>query len=176
MSYAHAQMMLYRPFLHYVSDKYRSKDLDQRAYACAIACVSVARNIVQIAGEMKKKHLLVGAYWSTMYSTFFAIMALTFFILQNPDEQTSQQVFKDAQDGKDTLAKLAKRSLAADRCSATLSVSHAVGMTFVYLANSYFRRYLSSCLNIFAKVARQHRERNVLSLADQLHFLLRSLI
>jgi len=67
LSYAHVQMMLYRPFLHYVSDKACvGKQIDERAYACAAACVSVSRNIVHITTEMKKRGLLVGAYWFTV--------------------------------------------------------------------------------------------------------------
>jgi hypothetical protein len=67
LSYAHVQMMLYRPFLHYVSHKHcAGKNIDERSYACAAACVSVSRNIVHITTEMKKRGLLVGAFWFTM--------------------------------------------------------------------------------------------------------------
>lgn len=121
LSYAHVQMMLYRPFLHYVSEKaYVSKQIDERAYACAAASVSVSRNIVHITTEMKKRGLLVGAYWFTMYTTFFAILSLVYFVLENPDKPGSQEILSDANDGKDALNGLARRSQAADRCSAAL--------------------------------------------------------
>ena len=122
-AYAHVQMMLYRPFLHYVSQSYQSKKVDKRSYACAAACVSVSRNIIHITGEMKNRGLLIGAYWFTMYTTFFAILSLLFFILENPGSPTSQEILRDANEGKDTLASLAKRSMAADRCSKMLAVS-----------------------------------------------------
>jgi hypothetical protein len=51
-AYAHAQMMLYRPFLHYVSSRQSSSSqvrVDQRSYACAAACISVARNIIHLS-------------------------------------------------------------------------------------------------------------------------------
>ncbi|KAF2403557.1 hypothetical protein EJ06DRAFT_282845 [Trichodelitschia bisporula] len=121
MSYAHAQMMLYRPFLHYVSQTCKSRVVDKRSYACAAACVSVSRNIVHIAVEMKKRGLLIGAYWFTMYTTFFAILSLVFYTLENPDNEASQSVLQVAKEGKETLEALAKRSMAADRCTATLS-------------------------------------------------------
>jgi hypothetical protein len=123
MAYAHAQMMLYRPFLHYVSHTCKSKVIDKRSYACAAACVSVSRNIIHIASEMKKRGLLCGAHWFTMYTSFFAILSLVFFALENPENQTSQDVLRDANEGKETLAELAKRSMAADRCTSTLNVS-----------------------------------------------------
>ena len=95
---------------------------DKRSFACAAACVSVARNIVHITSEMKRRGLLIGAYWFVMYTTFFAIVSLVYFVLENPDSPTGKDILRDAMEGKDTLASLAKRSLAADRCSLSLSV------------------------------------------------------
>jgi len=122
IAYAHVQMILYRPFLHYVSQSCQTGPVDKRSYACAAAGVSVSRNVVHITGEMKKRGLLVGSYWFTMYTTFFAILSLIFFVLENPDSGTSRDILKDANEGKETLASLARRSLAADRCTAMLGV------------------------------------------------------
>ena len=122
MAYAHVQMFLYRPFLHYLSSHLQTQAIDQRSYACATACVRVSRNIVRIAGEMKKRGLLVGAYWFYMYTTFFAILSLVFYVLENPQSPRSKDILQDAYEGKDTLASLARRSMAADRCTITLAV------------------------------------------------------
>jgi hypothetical protein len=122
MAYAHAQMMLYRPFLHYVSQTRETQEVDKRSYACAAACVSVSRNIVHIAAEMKRRGFLGGAYWFSMYTTFFAILSLVFYALENPDNEASKDVLEVAREGRDTLESLAKRSMAADRCSETLKV------------------------------------------------------
>ncbi|KAL5397902.1 hypothetical protein PMIN06_006234 [Paraphaeosphaeria minitans] len=122
MAFAHAQLLLYRPFLHYVSSSERSKaSVDQRAFACASACISVSRNIIHISAEMKKRGLLVGAYWFSMYTTFFSIISILYFVLENPTSQTSRELFRDALEGKELLDYFAKRSLAADRCSETLN-------------------------------------------------------
>ena len=115
--------MLYRPFLHYVAGGCQHAGIDKRSYACAAAGVSVSRNIVHITAEMKKRGLLIGAFWFTMYTTYFAILSLVFFVLENPESPTGQEILKDAMEGKDTLAGLAKRSMAADRCSKSLAVS-----------------------------------------------------
>lgn len=122
MAYGHIEMFLYRPFLHYVSQDVQAKGFDKRSYACAAACVSVARNIIHLTGEMKRRGLLVGSYWFYMYTTFFSIIALVFYVLENPHSPTSTEILKDAHEGKDTLAGLAARSLAADRCSRHLAV------------------------------------------------------
>ncbi|TGO16478.1 hypothetical protein BTUL_0027g00070 [Botrytis tulipae] len=121
LAYAHVQMMLYRPFLHYVSGKScAGKTIDERSYACAAAGVSVARNIIHITAEMKKQGLLVGAYWFTMYTTFFSVISLVYYVLENPDKSGAAEILADANDGKDALIGLAQRSMAADRCSETL--------------------------------------------------------
>ena len=116
-------MMLYRPFLHYVSRSGSAKKTDRRAYACAVACVGVCRNLIHITTQMKGKGLLMGAYWFVMYTTFFSIITLVFFVLENLDDPASVDVLRDAHEGKETLARLSKRSLAADRCTHTLAVS-----------------------------------------------------
>lgn len=124
MAYAHVQMMLYRPFLHYVSEKScAGKSVDERSYACAAACVSVSRNIVHITTEMKRRGLLVGAYWFAMYTTFFAVLSLVFFVLENPDKIGSAEILADATAGRNAITGLARKSLAADRCSNALQVS-----------------------------------------------------
>lgn len=125
MSFAHAQMMLYRPFLHYASQKFNTNQTDPRAFACASACVSVSRNIIHITAEMKRRKLLVGAYWFIMYTTFFGIMSIVYFALENPDNSTTQELLRDAKEGKEVLSQLAKRSMAADRCATTLAVSYS---------------------------------------------------
>lgn len=122
MAYAHVQMFLYRPFLHYVSQNLQSSIIDGRSYACAAACVSVARNIIRCTSEMKRRGLLVGAYWFYMYTTFFAIISLVFFALENPQSSTSREILRDVSEGRDALASLAKRSMAADKCTLTLAV------------------------------------------------------
>jgi hypothetical protein len=123
LSYAHVQMMMYRPFLHYVSQGSETRPVDKRAYACAAACVSVARNIVHITAEMNRRGLLIGSYWFVMYTSYFAILSLIFFVVENPQSPTGREIMRDATEGRDMLASLAKRSLAADRCSYSLQVS-----------------------------------------------------
>lgn len=71
---------------------------------------------------MRKKGLLNGSYWFYMYTTFFAILSLVFFVLENPNSPTAQDILRDALEGRDTLASLARTSIAADRCMQTLKV------------------------------------------------------
>ncbi|EGE79876.1 C6 transcription factor [Blastomyces gilchristii SLH14081] len=122
IGYAHVQMVMYRPFLHYVTGNAQDRKIDKRSFACAAACVSVARNVVHITAGMKEKKLLNGSYWFTMYTTYFAVLSLLFFILENPESATVKDgILKDALEGKNALAGLAKNSMAADRCAQSLN-------------------------------------------------------
>ena len=71
---------------------------------------------------MRKRGVLAGAYWFSMYTTFFAIVSILYFVLENPTSPTSFELLRDAAEGKEVLAYFAKRSLAADRCSIALEV------------------------------------------------------
>ena len=143
MAFGHAQLLLYRPFLHYVSSTYKDNTTDQRAFACASACVSVSRNIIHITSEMRRRGLLAGAYWFSMYTTFFAIVSILYFVLENPNSPTSLELLRDAAEGKEVLAYFAKRSMAADRCSSALNVSVSRAesyTTYLQLLQSMFER------------------------------------
>ncbi|KAJ5620096.1 hypothetical protein N7510_004080 [Penicillium lagena] len=123
ISYAHVQMVMYRPFLHYATRESQIRGVDKRSYACAAACVSVSRNIVYITASMQKRGLLNGSFWFTIYSTYFAILSLIFFVAENPGSPaTKDGILKDAMEGRNTLDRLAKKSMAADRCSQSLTV------------------------------------------------------
>ncbi|KAL2169681.1 hypothetical protein VTG60DRAFT_5820 [Thermothelomyces hinnuleus] len=120
--YAHVQMMLYRPFLHYISPRLTAgKQIDNRYYNCAAAGITVSRNIVHIGIEIQKQAALIGPYWFILYTEFFAILSLLFFVLENPDKPGSAEILADAKAGREVIATLAKRSLAADRITAALN-------------------------------------------------------
>lgn len=144
MSYAYVQMMIYRPFLHYVAQACQTGLTDKRKFGCAAACVTVAQNIVHITTDMKKRGLLNGAYWFVMYTTYFAILSLLYFVLENPESDTSKNILKDAIEGRDTLANLATRSLAADRCTSSLTVSFLVLTPQLPLQHMLDKDYLYS--------------------------------
>ncbi|PSS03870.1 fungal-specific transcription factor domain-domain-containing protein [Coniella lustricola] len=120
-AYAHVQMMLYRPFLHYISPRlWVGRVVDERYYACAAAGISVSRNIIHIAREIKNQALVVGPFWSMLYTEYFAVLTLVFYVLENPDKQGSAEIFGDAKAGREMIGKMATRSFAAARISKSL--------------------------------------------------------
>ncbi|KAI2470615.1 hypothetical protein F4781DRAFT_421198 [Annulohypoxylon bovei var. microspora] len=120
-TYAHVQMVLYRPFLHYVSPRISAgKEVNERAYACGAAGISVARNIVHIGTEMRKQVPLVGPYWFTLFTEFFAVITLVFFVLENQDKSGSMEILADAVAGKEMISELSGKSMVADRITSSL--------------------------------------------------------
>ncbi|KAF2864289.1 hypothetical protein K470DRAFT_239136 [Piedraia hortae CBS 480.64] len=114
------QFMLYRPFLHFVSAQKRSATADKRAYACAASCINLSRSLIHIAAETEHRGFLHGACWFVMYSVFFAIISLVHFAMENPTDTRTRAIVNDAYEGQRLLKSLARRSMAADRCAATL--------------------------------------------------------
>ncbi len=171
MAYAHIQMFLYRPFLHYVSQAVQAKNVDKRSYACAAACVSVSRNIVHLTAEMRRRGLLVGSYWFYMYTTFFAIISLIFYVLENSESQRVEDILKDAHEGRDTLAGLAARSLAADRCSRTLNVWKVTSNRGGSILIPCFRRYSINFPESFrmSEILRKRSDRHLHSCPQDNH-------
>ncbi|KAI1384697.1 fungal-specific transcription factor domain-containing protein [Hypoxylon trugodes] len=122
-TFAHVQMVLYRPFLHYVSPRIsEGKDVNDRAYACGAAGISVARNIVHIGTEMRKQVPLVGPYWFTLFTEFFAVITLVFFVLENQEKDGSMEILADAVAGKEMICELSRKSMVADRISSSLTM------------------------------------------------------
>lgn len=113
--------MLYRPFLHYISPRLcGGRVVDDRDYACAAAGISVSRNIIHIAMEIKNQALVVGPFWSMLYTQFFAILTLVFYVLENPEKPGTAEIFADATAGREMIIKMAQRSFAADRIRKSL--------------------------------------------------------
>ena len=67
---------------------------------------------------------LVGPYWFTLFSEFYAIISLVFFVLENQDKSGSKEILSDAIAGKNMIGELAAKSTVADRISSALEVSH----------------------------------------------------
>ena len=121
--YAHVQLVLYRPFLHYVSPRLsQGTKIDELSYACAAAAISVSRNIVHIGLEIRKQRVLSGPYWFMLYTEFFAVLSLVFYAIENPEKPGSTEVLADARAGRQMIAELADKSLAAEKVSNALKV------------------------------------------------------
>ncbi|QLL31426.1 hypothetical protein HG536_0B02890 [Torulaspora globosa] len=120
LSFFHVQLILYRPFIHYLSRKSVANNRDSLSIQRARNSISVARSAVNLAQEMLKKNLLTGSYWYGCYTIFYSVAGLLFYVheAQPSDKESAleyEQILKDAEIGRNVLLQLKNTSMAADR-------------------------------------------------------------
>ncbi|KAF3928863.1 hypothetical protein ABW20_dc0104604 [Dactylellina cionopaga] len=122
LSLAHVRMMLYRPFIHYVAQPRDGRVRDERPFSSAAACINTCREIVHLCQQMRDKDILSGAYWFLIYTTFFSVLSLLYFVLENITHPDAPAVLRDATLGKECIFSLKDSSMAGERCSSALNV------------------------------------------------------
>ncbi|KAF3904356.1 hypothetical protein AA313_de0207334 [Arthrobotrys entomopaga] len=120
ISLAHVRMMLYRPFIHYVAQPRDGRVRDERPFASAAACINTCREIVHLCQQMRDQDILTGAYWFLIYTAFFSVISLLYFVLENITHPDAPAVLRDATVGKDCIFSLKDSSMAGERCSVAL--------------------------------------------------------
>lgn len=120
LSFFHVQLILYRPFIHYLSRNVVANNPDSLSIQRARNSISVARSAVNLAQEMLRKNLLTGSYWYGSYTIFYSVAGLLFYIheAQPSDKESAleyEEILKDAEIGRNVLLQLKNTSMAADR-------------------------------------------------------------
>jgi hypothetical protein len=119
LSFLHVQIVLYRPFIHYISPKYTSQPhVDTLSIQRAKNCISVARTVVKLAQDMIKKNMLSGSYWFSIYTIFFSVACLVYYVHEVPYDELHPDytdIRHDAEAGKEILTLLKDSSMAASR-------------------------------------------------------------
>lgn len=77
--FLNAQISLYRPFIHYISNGYQASFSDPRSLIRGRNCIKVARMVVKLANKMIDQKLLSGTYWFLMYTIFYSIACLIYY-------------------------------------------------------------------------------------------------
>lgn len=115
LSYLHVRVVLYRPFIHYIGRAAPSGA--EWMGGKAQNCVNVVRVVVKLADDMIERGILSGAYWFSVYTIFFSIACLVYYVHFSPNTNSSEyaQVKKDAERGKRILDTLKDSSMAARR-------------------------------------------------------------
>ncbi|KAI9880620.1 MAG: hypothetical protein M1830_001971 [Pleopsidium flavum] len=123
MAYAHVQIILYRPFLHYLTQMNHEGLLDERKSRCALACVRTSQGTMAVAGEMEMQGLVFAASWPCVYTIFLATVSLIFFTattrIDGPDMFA---VREDADKGMNLLSNLKCHDLGPKRCLAVVEM------------------------------------------------------
>ncbi|SZF05710.1 unnamed protein product [Blumeria hordei] len=116
LAFAHVQMMLYRPFLSFVSDNtFGNENKNKMSQACASAYYKVCQNVVQIVKEVQKRGIVVGPSWFMINITSFATLSLVYFNCQRSKSSAPLDIHVDAPGGLDVAKLIAQRK--RDACS-----------------------------------------------------------
>ncbi|KAG7753411.1 hypothetical protein KL911_002804 [Ogataea haglerorum] len=125
ISYLHVKIILYRPFIHYLSSDHMSRPKSSNDLKCiekAKNCINVARIVVKLAEDMINKNMLSGSYWFSIYTIFFSVACLVYYVHFAPPITPSGDfdpeyiaIKKDAESGKRVLDILKDSSMAARR-------------------------------------------------------------
>ncbi|KAK9373600.1 fungal-specific transcription factor domain-containing protein [Lipomyces chichibuensis] len=121
MAFCYVKVILYRPFIHYVGQKYKDKMTDERPYACAANCISTSRIVVHLADELIRRDVLRGAHLFSVYTIFFSTAVLIYYVHEDPYNPHVHEFRKDAELGKNVINKMKNKSAAAARTYVMLS-------------------------------------------------------
>lgn len=113
LSYLHVRIVLYRPFIHYIGKSGGNEWMNDKA----MNCINVARVVVKLSDDMIKRGILSGAYWFSVYTIFFSIACLIYYVHFSPNSNSVEYlaIKKDAERGKKILDTLKDSSMAARR-------------------------------------------------------------
>lgn len=120
LSFLHVQIILYRPFIHYLSRNFATKNVDPLSRQRARNSLVVSRTVVRMAQEMLNKNFISGSYWYACYTIFYSVAGLLFYIHEAdlPDKNSAREyyeVLRDAESGRNILIQLKDTSMAANR-------------------------------------------------------------
>jgi hypothetical protein len=115
MSYHFVQMLLFRPFLHYLRIMADGGRLSFNESQHALACIKVASTTIVRSESMMSKGLWPPASWTSFYALFLSTMCLIFLIACHSGTSHPSEAFRKAALGINVLA--------AYRCTDTCASS-----------------------------------------------------
>ncbi|CDO92800.1 unnamed protein product [Kluyveromyces dobzhanskii CBS 2104] len=118
LDFLHVQIMLYRPFIHYLvldAEKFPSHNFQ---ILMANKCINTARKVIRLAVEMDQQEVLNAVYWFSIHTIFFSVACLLYFLHQmklKDSKLIDADTEKDFKDGFNLLLKLKNVSLASSK-------------------------------------------------------------
>lgn len=118
LDYLHAEIMLYRPFIHYLVLDSEEFPNYQFHIHMANKCINTARKVIRLAVEMDQQKVLNAVYWFSVHTIFFSVACLLYFMHQmklKGCNLSSPNTEKDCRDGFNLLLQLKNVSLASSK-------------------------------------------------------------
>lgn len=118
--YLHVKIILYRPYIHYIASG--AGAADHVSFEKAQNCIAVARVVVKLSQDMIKRNILSGSYWFSIYTIFFSVACLVYYVHFAPrilpdgtPDPNYESIKEDADKGRQVLEQLKDTSMAARR-------------------------------------------------------------
>ncbi|PYH56554.1 uncharacterized protein BO96DRAFT_500262 [Aspergillus niger CBS 101883] len=123
MTYAHVQILLYRPFLHYFVDSTEGNGHAEHGFhKYASACVDASRNLIHLTEDMHRDGLLYGAHWRIAYMVCTAGLSLIYVVVGSKNPDTARNLKMDLNTAKRMLMCLTPYSSHSRRLHVALTV------------------------------------------------------
>ncbi|KAF9251892.1 transcriptional regulator family: Fungal Specific TF [Penicillium roqueforti] len=119
MSYAHVQLYLYRPFLHYAV---RSLNEQVGMSTYATASVRASENIIALCEGMYGQDLLKGDLWPVTHMLTSSILTILYFVVVSRASPKTDMLLGSLIAGRRVLNHLAEHSLFANRGKVMLTI------------------------------------------------------
>lgn len=124
MTYAHVQVYLYRPFLHYAVNSLDNQDLTVRDTSdLAMTSVRASENIIALCEGMNEQGLLKGGLWPVTHMLTSSILTILYFVVAYRGSHETDLLFGSLSSGLQMLRCLAKHNYVAARGKVMLTVS-----------------------------------------------------
>ncbi|KAE8383110.1 hypothetical protein BDV26DRAFT_277566 [Aspergillus bertholletiae] len=118
MSYAHAQIYLYRPFLHYlVVSPTNEVESGDGFPAYASACVNASRNIIRLAQDMYHRGLFRGVHWDISNMILASSLTMLYIILARKGSSVEEMALAELRTARDLMTLLEPYTTLAKRTS-----------------------------------------------------------
>ncbi|KAB8228801.1 fungal specific transcription factor domain-containing protein [Aspergillus alliaceus] len=123
MSYAHAQIYLYRPFLHYLDPALADGTGAADGFpGYASACVDASRNIIRLAQDMCHRELLRGAQWDISIMILASSLTMLYIILAKKGSTVEEMALRELATARSLMTLLEPYTMLSKRLSVAVKL------------------------------------------------------
>lgn len=124
MVYNFGHLLLYRPFLHFLTRTRGENSPDPRHLRCASSCVKISRLAISRSDEMLAQGYLAPAAWQSVYTVFLSSVILIVFLANQRGSNEYEAIQEETRCGIRILANTSCQDMGSRRCLDVLRVCH----------------------------------------------------
>lgn len=132
MAYYFGQIILYQPFLHYLTKMAEGATVLRNHSARALACIKIASKTITRSELILSRGGLCPGSWTSIYTIFQAVMCLIFLVAAHIGTSRPAEAWKRSEAGIRLLAASACVEGAATKCLLIIRVCSNLTSHFVH--------------------------------------------